>query len=192
MTPKQHTRTSKFLSLVLRHKPEAAGIELDTNGWASVAELLKGCAASGYAITRTDLTEIVETCEKQRYSFDPTKTHIRANQGHSVAVDLEFAPADPPEFLYHGTATSALGMIYSAGGINKMRRLHVHLSADIQTAKTVGSRHGTPAIIRVAAQRMHANGFPFFLSANGVWLTDTVPCDYMEVMYGMEVVVGPA
>src|SRR5690348_7662196 len=130
MTEKEWVRMSKFLSLILRHKPEEIGLTLQPGGWVKVDALLQGLAAAGRPLTRAELTQIVQTCEKRRYSFDPTGKRIRANQGHSAEVDLGLRPAVPPDVLYHGTAARLMEAITASGGLKKMQRHHVHLSAD--------------------------------------------------------------
>lgn len=167
------TKTSKFLSLILRHKPEEIGIELDNHGWANVNELL-----SGMNITMDVLEEIVTTDEKKRYSFNDNKTLIRANQGHSVPVDVELKECKPPSILYHGTGEKYKESIEESGLIPKSR-LHVHLSKDLCTASDIGKRHGHPVIFAIAAFEMYEQGHKFYLSENGVWLTDEVPAKYM-------------
>ena len=172
--------TSKFIALILRHRPEAIGIALDTHGWAKVDELINGINASGnHHLTKELLEEIVRTDEKQRYAFTEGHTLIRANQGHSVAVDVELEEMEPPPILYHGTGEKYAGSIDGQGLIPKTR-LYVHLSADAETARKVGSRHGRPVIYRVDCQRMAADGFAFCRSANGVWLTREVPPKYLQ------------
>ena len=170
--------TSKFLSLVLRHRPEAIGITLDSAGWVAVDTLLAQCRAHDRELTREALREIVATSPKQRFMLSDDGARIRANQGHSVPVALGYAQAVPPELLFHGTVAAKLAAI-RAGGLRKMARHHVHLSPDLATARAVGSRRGRPVILRVAAGRMHADGHVFYLSANGVWLTDEVPPQYL-------------
>ena len=166
---------SKFLSLILRHKPETVGIKLDENGWADVAELLKGI---GRNLTFATLERIVRENDKQRFSFNEDKTKIRANQGHSVKVDVELEEKIPPKFLYHGTIERNANSI-AAQGILKGTRLYVHLSADIETAKKVAARRkGNSLIYKISAQIMHDDGYKFFQSKNGVWLTDIVPPKY--------------
>lgn len=172
-------RTSRFLCLVLRHKPEAAGITLDEHGWADVEELIAGVNRT-HPLTAELLEEIVRTDDKKRYSFNEDKTLIRANQGHSIPVDVELERREPPAILYHGTGEKYVPLIGRMGLIPKSR-LYVHLSADAATARSVGSRHGTPVIYTVDAARMHADGFEFFLSVNGVWLTKHVPCEYLNI-----------
>lgn len=167
------TRAGKFLSLVLRHQPEKIGIALDGHGWAKVHEIL-----IGMNLTMEELEHIVETDEKQRYSFSEDKTLIRANQGHSVDIDLELEPRRPPEFLYHGTVGQFLPSIREQG-LQRQSRQYVHLSPDTETAEKVGRRRGAPVVLQVAADRMHADGYEFFLSENGVWLTRAVPFQYI-------------
>ena len=172
-------RISKFLSKHLRHDPGGLGLTLAPGGWVNVDDLLAACAKKRLPLTRAELNEVVEKNNKQRFSFDPTGTQIRANQGHSVEVDLGLSPATPPDVLYHGTGHRAVGAI-QANGLQKMRRHHVHLSADVDTARRVGARHGRPVVFVVDAARMHADGHPFFCSENGVWLTDNVPPHYLS------------
>ena len=175
-----HVRLSKFLSLVLRHEPQKAGLVLDSAGWVEVDALLRGCAAAGVAITRGELDAIVAQSDKQRFAFSEDRTRIRANQGHSVEVELDYAPAQPPDMLYHGTADRFLESIRSQG-LLKGPRHHVHLSADRAVALEVGRRHGRPVVIAVAAATMGRAGHVFFRSANGVWLTEHVPVEFMSV-----------
>lgn len=171
--------TSVFLSLVLRHKPEAAGISLDAHGWADLPELLRGVTAAGYPLDMESLAEIVRTDEKGRYSFNDDKTKIRANQGHSVHVDVELTETVPPESLWHGTGEKYVSSILEKG-LLPQSRLYVHLSADTETAEKVGKRHGKPYIFRVRSGEMHRAGFVFYRSVNGVWLTKHVPPEYLE------------
>jgi putative RNA 2'-phosphotransferase len=170
---------SKFLSLVLRHKPEEIGLTLDPNGWAGVDELIRLANARGRQFTRPLLEEIVAGNDKQRFAFSPDGERIRASQGHSVEVDLALSPAAPPELLYHGTATRFLASIRTQGLIPGSRQ-HVHLSQDEATARKVGERHGRPAILTIAAQTMSAAGHLYYLSANNVWLTPHVPVEFIE------------
>jgi putative RNA 2'-phosphotransferase len=171
-------KLSVFISLILRHKPEEIGITLDEHGWADVKELLDGINKSGRKIDIETLKEIVKTDNKGRYSFNEDKTKIRANQGHSIKVDIEFKEVEPPNTLYHGTATKSLeGIKYQ--GIKSMSRLYVHLSKDIETAAQVGSRHGECFILAIDAYRMYRNGIKFYLSENGVWLTEYVDPKYI-------------
>ncbi|MFC5468973.1 RNA 2'-phosphotransferase [Cohnella suwonensis] len=169
----------RFLSYVLRHQPSAAGIELDANGWADVEALLAGCKIAGKNIDRASLDRIVMENGKQRYALNEDRTKIRANQGHSVPVDVELARREPPDMLYHGTASRFLASIRSEG-ILKRSRQHVHLSADERTALEVGNRHGQGILLRIDAAAMHRDGHPFYLSANGVWLCDVVPSKYIS------------
>ena len=169
---------SKYISLILRHKPETIGITLDEHGWANVDELLKGVSRK-YPLTREELDEIVATDEKQRYSFNDDGTLIRANQGHSIQVDVELAEVRPPEFLYHGTGEKYVSSIDRHGLIPKTR-LYVHLSGDYETAVKAGCRHGKPVVYRILAGQMADAGITFYRSVNGVWLTKRVPREYME------------
>jgi putative RNA 2'-phosphotransferase len=174
-------RISKFLALVLRHEPERIGLELDDRGWADVDALLARSAAHGMTFTEDDLRRVVATNPKQRYLLDEDRRRIRANQGHSVVVDLGLEPTTPPVELYHGTARRNLEAIL-AGGLDRMQRRHVHLSGDVETATTVGARHGTPVVLLVAAGTMHTDGHQFFRSENGVWLVAHVPPTYLRVL----------
>lgn len=167
------TTQSKFLSLVLRHNPKKIGIVLDAHGWADVAELCKKMP-----ISKEDLDEIVSTDSKQRYSYSEDGTKIRANQGHSIDVDVELERVDPPEFLWHGTATKSLDSIWK-DGLKPMSRKLVHLSLDKETAIKVGTRHGKPALLKVKALEMSEAGHKFYRSKNGVWLVDAVPSKYL-------------
>ena len=169
---------SKYLSLILRHKPEAIGITLDEHGWANVEDLINGISKTNPFDIKM-LEEIVSTDEKQRYSFNEDKTLIRANQGHSIPVDVELEKVAPPRYLWHGTAEKYVESIDKNGLIPKSR-LYVHLSADKETAIKVGSRHGNPVIYRVHSGDMAQNLFDFYLSKNGVWLTETVPVKYLD------------
>lgn len=170
---------SKFLSLVLRHKPEEIGLALDAQGWASIDELIEKARRHGVALTRELIAEIVATSDKQRFAIDASGVRIRANQGHSVDIDLGLEPREPPPVLFHGTAETSVAAI-RAQGLNSKARQHVHLSPDEQTAVKVGSRHGRPVVLRIAAGHMQAAGHVFFLSTNGVWLTDSVPSQFIQ------------
>ena len=170
--------TSKFISLILRHKPETVGITLDEHGWANVGELIEG-ASKTHPLTREILEEIVRTDEKQRYSFNEDHSLIRANQGHSIPVDVELEEVKPPKYLYHGTGEKYVSSIDQQGLIPKSR-LYVHLSGDIETAIKVGIRHGKPVVYRVLAERMEEAGFVFYKSVNDVWLTKMVPVGYLK------------
>jgi putative RNA 2'-phosphotransferase len=173
-----HKKTSKFLSLVLRHEPERIGIRLDEAGWVPVDELLEGCRRAGKAISHEELKEIVRTSDKQRYALSEDGSRIRANQGHSVEVDLGYAPAMPPEVLFHGTAEKNLAGIRTCG-LLKGARHHVHLSERVETASAVGQRHGRLVLLKVRSGAMQRDGLPFFKTPNGVWLTDHVPPEYL-------------
>lgn len=183
MNDKQRTRASKFLSKHLRHEPASIGLTLESGGWVLVEDLLRGCHQAGIALTRTELEEIVAENNKQRFAFDETGTKIRANQGHSVEVDLNLEPVTPPNILYHGTTTRFLDEILRSG-LQKMARHHVHLSVDIPTATNVGQRHGKPSLLVIDAHAMHQAGYRFYVSANGVWLTDEVPPAYLQRLEG--------
>ena len=174
------TDTSRYLSLILRHKPEVIGITLDEHGWANVEELIAGISKT-QPLDMELLDKIVQTDNKQRYSFNEDKTLIRANQGHSIPVDVELQRVPPPEILFHGTGEKYADSIDQIGLIPKSR-LYVHLSGDEATAITVGSRHGKPVVYRVAAGEMEKAGFEFYRSVNGVWLTKVVPVRYLDKM----------
>lgn len=178
MTAEQTTRTSKFLSLVLRHQPETIGVQLDEAGWADVSELLAGLNHSDHPITRDELNHVVATNPKKRFEFNADGTRIRASQGHSIEVDLQYEPQTPPEVLYHGTAERSLGSIRSEG-LKKMERHHVHLSSETKMTMEVGARRGRPILLTIRAKAMHENGFTFFHSTNGVWLVDHVPPQFI-------------
>jgi putative RNA 2'-phosphotransferase len=170
---------SKFLAKHLRHTPDALGLALQPGGWVLVDDLLAASERAGFAITYDELIECVETSDKRRFSFDDTGDLIRANQGHSVEVDLQLEEKEPPGVLYHGTVERFLASIM-AEGLKKGKRHHVHLSKDTETARKVGARRGKPVILKVEAVKMSFQGFTFFLSVNGVWLTESVPADYLE------------
>lgn len=169
---------SKYISLILRHKPEVIGITLDEHGWADVNELIRGIRKST-DLDMQRLEKIVAEDEKQRYSFNDDKTLIRANQGHSVPVDVELEQKEPPAILWHGTGEKYTASIDEIGLIPKSR-LYVHLSLDQQTAKKVGARHGKPVIYQIDAEAMSRDGYDFFLSANGIWLTKAVLKKYLK------------
>lgn len=172
------TETSKFISPILRHHPEVIGIALDEHGWADVDELIAGIAKSR-PFDMNMLEEIVSTDKKQRYSFSDDKSLIRANQGHSVPVDVELEAQTPPETLWHGTGAKSVPSI-DEQGLKRMSRLYVHLSGDYDTAVTVGRRHGRPVVYEVETGRMARAGFKFYQSVNGVWLTDNAPAQYLR------------
>jgi putative RNA 2'-phosphotransferase len=183
MDAKATTRLSKFLSQHLRHQPQAIGLTLQAGGWVEVADLLAACAAHGYPLTRDELEDLVEDNDKQRFAFDESGQRLRAQQGHSVEVDLQLTPAAPPAVLYHGTAPAALPAIRAAG-LQKMNRHHVHLTTDEATARRVGLRRGRPVLLAVDAAALHAAGGVFYRSGNGVWLVDNVPPQYVREVPG--------
>lgn len=183
---KQQENLSRFLSLILRHKPDVIGITLDKHGWANVKDLINGINKTQY-FTMDMLEKIVKEDNKQRYSFNKGKTLIRANQGHSIQVDVELKEEMPPEFLYHGTGIKYCESIGKEGLISKSR-LYVHLSKDIETAINVGNRHGEPIIYKIMAKKMHNAGYKFYKSVNNVWLVDKVPIEYLEKI--MNIVEG--
>jgi putative RNA 2'-phosphotransferase len=171
-------RTSKFLSLILRHRPEAAGIGLDAEGWADVPALLAGMARRGHALTLEELRQVVETNDKRRFAFDTDGSRIRAVQGHSRPVELGYAPVEPPERLFHGTVERFIASI-RAEGLLPGRRQHVHLSPDRETADKVGRRRGRPVILTVDSRAMAGARHVFFRADNGVWLTARVPAGFI-------------
>ena len=176
--PADPVRLSKFLSFVLRHRPDSIGLALDPHGWANIDDLIGMGNAAGTRFSREDLLHVVETSDKKRFSVSPDGLRIRAAQGHSASVELGLPPQEPPEVLYHGTATRFVESIL-AEGLKPQDRRHVHLSLDEATAHRVGARHGKPVILRVEALRMHTKGFTFYLADNGVWLTDRVPPEFL-------------
>lgn len=171
----ESSRQSKFLSLILRHAPETIALELDAEGWASIDDIV---ARSDIGLTHARIAELVASSPKQRFAISADGLRIRANQGHSISVDLGLEPMVPPETLFHGTATRFLTAI-RAEGLKPGARQHVHLSPTRETARKVGQRHGRPAILTVASGRLHRDGQPFFQSDNGVWLTGPVPPAYL-------------
>lgn len=179
MDKTRQVKISKYLSKHLRHEPERLGLILAPGGWVSVEELLAACRQNHFPVTRDELEEVVASSDKQRFAFDPTGTRIRANQGHSTEVDLQLAPVAPPALLYHGTAEPTIEPILR-DGLCKMARHHVHLSCDVETARNVGARHGRPVILAVDADGMQRDGYTFYRSANGVWLVDSVPPQYLR------------
>lgn len=172
---------SKFLSKHLRHDPYALGLTLEPGGWVEVERLLLGAAAIGFAITHDELRRVVAENDKQRFAFNADGSRIRANQGHSTAVDLQLSDAAPPERLYHGTVAALLDSIRTKG-LNKMKRHDVHLSPDVETALKVGGRRGKPIVLVIESGKMAVDGYKFRLSANGVWLTDHVPPGYIHLL----------
>lgn len=176
-------RLSRFLSYVLRHDPGKIGIRLDGGGWVPIADLVAGARAAGVPLSEELIHEIVRTCDKQRYAISPDGKRIRANQGHSVMIDLGLVATEPPAVLYHGTATRFLDSIF-AEGLRPGSRTHVHLSADIPSAMKVGIRHGKGVVLAVDAEAMVGQGHEFFVSENGVWLTRHVPRQFLTLVGG--------
>lgn len=179
LTNNEFTELSKFISLILRHKPEVIDVKMDNHGWVNTSELINGISNQGYTINHAILKEIVETDSKNRYSFSKFEDKIRANQGHSVPVDLEFIPTTPPDILYHGTTTRFIDKIYE-DGLKPMKRLYVHLSIDKKTAIEVGKRHGEPIVLEIDSKKMNEDGIEFYLSENGIWLTNFVDPKYFK------------
>lgn len=175
----QTVKVSKYLSMVLRHHPDTVGITLDEAGWVDVDVLIAACAAKGRRFSRAELDHVVANNNKRRFAYSEDGRRIRASQGHSVAVELGLEPVEPPAVLYHGTATRTLPLIL-AEGLRPMSRQDVHLSADVDTAVRVGSRHGRPVVLVVDARGLAAEGHVFRVSANGVWLTDRVPPEWLR------------
>ena len=169
---------SKFLSFVLRHKPETLGLKIDKNGWINIDELLEKMQAVGKAASLEEIELVVQTNDKQRFTIDTEKNRIRANQGHSIKVDLGLQERTPPAILYHGTAYKNVQDI-RAKGLKKMKRQHVHLSKDVHIAKSVGSRHGVPTVLKIDCLGMLEDGHKFYLSKNNVWLTNDVPAKFI-------------
>lgn len=175
---RRRTKISKYLSRHLRHQPERIGLDLDGGGWVDVDRLLAACQEHRFPVTRSELEEVVTTSEKQRFALDDGARRIRANQGHTVEVELGLDPRVPPAMLFHGTGHGAVDAILSEG-LRPMGRHHVHLSADVETAARVGRRHGRPVVLEVDAAGMHASGWRFWRSVNGVWLVDAVPAEFL-------------
>jgi putative RNA 2'-phosphotransferase len=173
------TAMSKFISLILRHKPETIGISLNEHGWADVNELISGIRTSGRSIDMETLERIVAENNKQRFNFNADRTKIRANQGHSIPVGIELPESNPPDVLYHGTASGFLDSIREKG-ILKQNRQYVHLSSDIQTALAVGKRHGKPIVLTIDAKKMKEDGYIFYFSVNKVWLCGDIPWKYIK------------
>ncbi|MBD2577521.1 RNA 2'-phosphotransferase [Oscillatoria sp. FACHB-1406] len=179
MNPSRLIKISRYLSKHLRHQPERLGLTLAAGGWVEVDKLLAACNENQFPLTRAELEEVVAKNDKQRFSFDETKTLIRANQGHSVEVDLQLKAQIPPDILYHGTPKQTVPLIFESG-LKKMARHHVHLSSDIATAIKVGARRGYPVVFAIDAATMQKEGFIFYCSDNGVWLVDSVPTQYLK------------
>lgn len=178
MTQNKIIKISKKLSFVLRHKPEAIKLNLDEFGWTNTEELLEKFSTTFFPLSLEELKEVVEKNDKKRFAFNEDGSSIRASQGHSIEVNLGYQATEPPEILYHGTASRFLKSIQKQG-LLKQNRTHVHLSADKETATKVGTRHGLPVILEVKAREMQEVGFDFFISENKVWLTDTVPVKFL-------------
>lgn len=176
---KNEINISKFLSLVLRHQPETIGIQLDQNGWTDVTELIEKSNNYGVKFDRETLNHIVDTNSKKRFAFNETLDKIRASQGHSIEIELGYTNQKPPEILYHGTGEKSVQSIIDTG-LEKRSRQLVHLSNDIETAIKVGQRHGKPFVFKVLAEQMYNDNFQFYISDNGVWLTDNVPTKYLK------------
>jgi putative RNA 2'-phosphotransferase len=174
----QLIRVSKYLAKYLRHSPHELGLTLQPGGWVAVDDLLGAAEKNGFPVSYDDLVECVETNDKQRFAFDVTGEMIRANQGHSVEVDLQLEEREPPDVLYHGTVERFVASIEEKGLV-RGKRHHVHLSKDVETARKVGARRGKPVILKVDAGRMYLDGHTLLLSANGVWLTEAVPPTYL-------------
>lgn len=176
----QVIKISRFLSLVLRHRPGKIGIVLDRGGWVLIEELLTACGKHGFSISREALNTVVAANDKKRFSYSEDGQKIRANQGHSIIVNLGYEPVKPPELLYHGTDVGSVRSILQ-NGIKKGGRHHVHLSLDAATAKKVGARHGRPVVLVIRAREMHHVDHQFFVTSNGVWLTENVPPEFIDV-----------
>jgi len=174
-------KISKFLSKCLRHEPELLGLTLESGGWVLVSDLLTGANKKGQSISHQELEQVVANNDKKRFSFNYDKTKIRANQGHSTEVDLQLKEAVPPDVLFHGTIVTFLSNIIR-DGLKKMSRHAVHLSKDVETAINVGSRRGKPIVLTVDALKMAKDGFKFYVSDNGVWLTESVPSQYINIV----------
>lgn len=179
VSDKQITNISKFLSLVLRHQPEIIGIQLDKSGWTSIDDLIEKADKYGVHFDRKTLNNIVGINSKKRFAFNDTLDMIRASQGHSVKIEIGYVNQEPPDILYHGTGEKSVQRILRTG-LEKRNRQHVHLSCDFETAIQVGQRHGKPFVFKVLAKNMYRDNFQFFLSENGVWLTDNVPSKYFK------------
>lgn len=183
MDQKKEIKLSKFISLLLRHKPETIGLYLDENGWANVGELILKSTKKGSIFSFDDLKFIVKNCKKQRFTFNEDQTKIRANQGHSIEANLELENTNPPDKLYHGTAEKNLESIFKTG-INKQNRNHVHLSGDIETATIVGARHGKVIVLEINSAQMFQDGCQFYISKNKVWLCQFIDIKYISIYKG--------
>lgn len=176
---KRLVKVSKYLSKHLRHRPGRLGLELEPGGWVGVEELLEACERHNFPVSCAELEEVVERNDKRRFAFDESGTRVRAQQGHSVPVELDLEPVEPPSVLYHGTGERALHAILESG-LQKMGRHHAHLSVDAATAKKVGARRGRPVVLEIDAEAMNRDGWVFYRSGNGVWLVDCVPLPYLR------------
>lgn len=185
MDKRRHKRISKHLSYILRHHPESIGIKIDKGGWIDVSELLQKVERNNFPITLDELRTVVKENNKQRFSFSNDGRRIRANQGHSIPVDLGYAVVVPLNILYHGTDQRNIESIW-INGLTKGDRHHVHLSSDQDTATKVGQRHGRPVIFKVQAKQMHQDGHKFYLSANGIWLTEHVAPKYLKLLQSVK------
>ncbi len=181
MNQKKRVKLSKFLSYILRHNPRSINLTLDAGGWCSIKSIIRAAQSKSRCFTAEDIFEVVTTNDKQRFALNADKTKIRANQGHSLPVDLGLTSQKPPDFLFHGTAEKYLDSIRERGLITKKRRF-VHLSTDYETAVKVGRRHGKPIVLRIDAGKMHRDDFRFYLSENGIWLVSAVPETYFEIL----------
>ena len=176
---KRLVKISKFLSLVLRHQPERIGLRLDEQVWVGISELVDGARRAGMELSIELVQEVVQKNDKKRFKISEDGSRIRASQGHSISIHLGLEPVEPPEILFHGTASPFLPSIREKG-LTRRSRQHVHLSPDERTATRVGRRHGKPVVLRIQARRMHDQGYVFFFSENGVWLTGSIPVSYIE------------
>jgi putative RNA 2'-phosphotransferase len=179
MSDKEIIRTSKFLSLILRHEPGRVGLKLDDAGWTGVDDLLRAVNQHGTPLTLEELKHIAATSDKKRFAISDDGNRIRANQGHSIEVDLQYSPQRPPEMLFHGTAIRFLDSI-RRDGLRRMERHDVHLSAETKLTLQVGGRHGKPVLLTIRAGDMHRAGHEFRVSVNGVWLVKQVPPQFIE------------
>ena len=175
------TKISKYLSYHLRHRPDLLGLELAPGGWVEVDKLLEAAQKKHFPISETELNQVVEQNDKQRFSFNDTGNLIRANQGHSIPIDLQLKPTTPPNILYHGTYKGVVAVIQKQG-LKKMSRHHVHLSAEIQIAIAVGKRRGDAVVFQIDAFQMNQANYKFYRSDNGVWLTEFVPVEYLQLL----------
>lgn len=177
-----YTQVSKLMSLLLRHQPQKAHLDMDENGWVDMNQLVRNMNRfCGTNVSREDILHIVRTDAKTRYALSVDSSKIRANQGHSIDVNMEFKAVEPPAVLYHGTGRNAVESILKSG-ISKMTRQYVHLSADVDTAIRVGRRHGSPCVFQINSKEMHRMGYTFYKSENNVWLTDHVPCQFIKIV----------